>query len=383
MKLNVVAILLIGSSLIPMSVPAHHGGSFYDGTRSITVRGAVTEFRFVNPHVVIVIAVESADAEPVEWAGELTSPNRLARAASGGGATNTIHWSRDILVPGDEIELTGNPSRNGAPAMRVTRVVDASQVVLLGGDEPEVDDAPAPREPEYTSAVPEGDGGDLRGVWMRRNDYAYQNYAFSADLPPMTPWAMSQYEEARPTFGPNGVAVSQTNDLVYQCFPPGVPRIYFHPHPFEIVQTPGRIMIAYEYQQLLRQVFTDDRTHRTDLAPMWMGDSTGHWEGDTLVVETVNFNDKTWIDRRGVPHSDQLRVVERIRRGGENELIVDIMVEDPIAFTEPWTARKVFDKVDWSLEEFICLDDSSYQEFERELLEYNDGSSEERTSTQR
>jgi hypothetical protein len=261
--------------------------------------------------------------------------------------------------------------------MRVTKVIDANRAVLLGGDEAEADDVPALRQPDYVWAVPEGDGGDLRGVWMRRNDYAYQNYAFSADLPPMTPWAMARYEEAKPTFGPHGVAVSQTNDLVYQCFPPGVPRIYFHPHPFEIVQTPGRVMISYEYQQLLRQVFTDGREHRSDLAPMWMGDSTGRWEGDTLVVETVNFNDKTWIDRSGVPHSDQLRVVERIRRSGENELIVDITVEDPIAFTESWTARKVFDKVDWSLEEFVCLDDASYQEFERELLEYDGGSPEE------
>ncbi len=377
MKIKLIAILLGGTSLASMSLPAHHGGSFYDGTKSTTVRGAVTEFRFVNPHVVIAIAVEGAEGELIEWSGELTSPNRLARAASGGGATNTIHWTKDILVPGDEIELTGNPARNGAPAMRITKVVDANRMVLLGGDEAEADNAPTVREPEYVWAVPENDGGDLRGVWMRRNDYGYQNYAFSGDLPPMTPWATARYEEARPTFGPNGVAVSDTNDLVYQCFPPGVPRIYFHPHPFEIVQTPGRVMIAYEYQQLLRQVFTDDREHRNDLAPMWLGDSTGRWEGDTLVVETVNFNDRTWIDRRGVPHSDQLRVVERIRRSNENELIVDITVEDPIAFTEPWTSRKIFDKVDWSLEEFVCLDDSSYQEFERALLEYDGGSPEE------
>ena len=377
MKIKLVAILLAGTSLASMSLPAHHGGSFYDGTKSTTVRGVVTEFRFANPHVVITIAVEGAEGEPIQWSGELTSPNRLARAASGGGTTNTIRWSRDILVPGDEIELTGNPARNGAPAMRIIKVVDANRMVLVGGGEAEADDAPTVREPEYVWAVPANDGGDLRGVWMRRNDHAYQNYAFSVDLPPMTPWAKARYDEARPTFGPNGVAVSDTNDLVYQCFPPGVPRIYFHPHPFEIVQTPGRVMIAYEYQQLLRQVFTDDREHRNDLAPMWLGDSTGRWEGDTLVVETVNFNDRTWIDRRGVPHSDQLRVVERIRRSNENELIVDITVEDPIAFTEPWTSRKIFDKVDWSLEEFVCLDDSSYQEFERALLEYDGGSPEE------
>ena len=258
MKKELVAILLAGIFLASTRLPAHHGGSFYDGTKSTTVRGAVTRFRFANPHVIIAIAVEGAEGERIEWSGELTSPNRLARAASGGGATNTIHWTRDILMPGDEIELTGNPARNGAPAMRITRVVDVNGVALVGGDETRADNVLTEREPEYVWALPANDGGDLRGVWMRRNDSSYQNYAFSVDLPPLTPWASARYEQSRPTFGLNGVAVSDTNDPVYQCFPPGVPRIYFHPHPFEIVQTPGRVMIAYEYQQLLRQIFTDD-----------------------------------------------------------------------------------------------------------------------------
>ena len=195
LKIKLIAILLAGTSLASMSLPAHHGGSFYDGTKSTTVRGVVTEFRFANPHVVITIAVEGAEGELIEWSGELTSPNRLARAASGGGTTNTIRWSRDILVPGDEIELTGNPARNGAPAMRIIKVVDANRMVLVGGGEAEADDAPTVREPEYVWAVPANDGGDLRGVWMRRNDHAYQNYAFSVDLPPMTPWAKARYDE--------------------------------------------------------------------------------------------------------------------------------------------------------------------------------------------
>ncbi len=104
-----------------------------------------------------------------------------------------------------------------------------------------------------------------------------------------------------------------------------------------------------------------------------MGESVGGWEEDTLIVETVNFNDKTWIDRRGVPHSDQLRVLERIRRGGDGQLIVDVTVEDPVAFTEPWTARRVFDSVNWRLEENVCVENSLLQEFsafEREVLEY-------------
>ena len=85
----------------------------------------------------------------------------------------------------------------------------------------------------------------------------------------------------------------------------------------EIIHSEGRVLMLFEYDHVVRQIYTDGREHRTDLAPMWMGDSTGHWEGKTLVVETVNFNDKTWIDREGVPHSDQLRVEERIHLDDE------------------------------------------------------------------
>ncbi len=224
-----------------------------------------------------------------------------------------------------------------------------------------------------------GEGVDLSGIWIRRYDYRYQNYAFTAELPPMTPWARERFEATKPAFGPRAVTVADTNDPVYQCLPPGTPRIYAHPTPFEIFQSSGRVMIVYEHQHLVRDIFTDGRGHRQNRLPTWMGESIGHWEGDTLMVETVNFNDKTWIDRRGVPHSDQLRVVERIHRSDEDELIVDITVEDIVAFTEPWTVRRVFESVDWRLEESVCsvLANSSFEEFERALLEHDSDSAEE------
>ena len=232
---------------------------------------------------------------------------------------------------------------------------------------------------DFPSTGVDEEGVDLSEIWIRRYDYRYQNYAFTAEPPSMTPWATKRFEATRPAFGPRSVAVADTNDPVYECLPPGTPRIYAHPAPFEILQTPGRMMIVYEFQHLVRRVFTDGREHRQDRLATWMGESIGHWEGDTLMLETVNFNDKTWIDRRGVPHSDQLRVVERIRRTDGNELIIDITVEDPVAFTEPWTVRRVFDSVDWRLEESVCsvLANSSFEEFERTLLDYDGGSVEE------
>ena len=216
------------------------------------------------------------------------------------------------------------------------------------------------------------DGADLTGVWTmsRPDDAPAYIYAFHAELPPMTEWARERYEAAKPTFGPNSVPVAETNDPVYACFPPGTPRIYFHPFPMEIIQTPGRVLMVFEYDHLIRQIYTDGRDHRTDLAPSWMGDATGHWEGDTLVVETVNFNDKTWIDRRGVPHSEELRVVERIRRVEDDKLQIDITIEDPVAFTEPWTGQRFYETVDWDVEEFVCMDNVNFTAFEEEILNY-------------
>ena len=127
----------------------------------------------------------------------------------------------------------------------------------------------------------------------------------------------------------------------------------------------------YEWMNLNRQIYTDGRDHREGRPPSWMGESIGHWEGDILIVETANFNDRTWVDRRGLPHSEQLRVVERIQRVSDNELTIDITVEDPIAYTEPWSARRVFRSVaDWRLEESVCLDNQSFTEFEQNLIEY-------------
>ena len=219
-------------------------------------------------------------------------------------------------------------------------------------------------------------GADLSGVWtsdpsrLPERVRAVYIWAFDADPPPMTPWALEKFAGAKPTFGPKNFAVAETNDPVYKCFPPGMPRIYFHPFPMEIIQTPGRVLMFYEYDHLVRQIYTDGRPHRDDLPALWLGDSIGRWEGDTLVVETTNFNDQTWIDRRGVPHSDQLKVTERIRRIDAKSLQIDITIEDPIAFTRPWTAVRFFTLTDWQITEMSCMDNVNFLEYEQDVLQH-------------
>jgi hypothetical protein len=217
-------------------------------------------------------------------------------------------------------------------------------------------------------------GGDLSGVWTNVNAPGTAQWAihtFRAELPKMAPWARERFDAAKPQRGPRGVPVSETDDPVYKCFPPGTPRIYLHPFPLEIIQLPGRVLMIFEYDHLIRQIYTDGREHRTDLAPSWMGDSIGHWEGDTLVVETVSFNDKTWIDRIAVPHSEQMRLLERFHIDDDGLLQIDLTIEDPVALEEPWVVRRTYRKTDWTIEELACMDNVTYEPFENAVLEFD------------
>jgi hypothetical protein len=259
------------------------------------------------------------------------------------------------------LRVLNSSQRSGASRL-------AASLVLAGA-------LTASARPAFAQPAPPGHEADLTGVWTNdppAETRAFQNFAFTAEPPAMTAWAQARYEAARPSRGARGVAVADTDDPVYDCFPPGTPRVYLHPFPMEIVQTPGRVLMVFEYDHLMRQIYTDGRPHRTDLAPGWMGDSIGRWEDDTLVVESVNFNDKTWIDRRGLPHSDQLRVVERIRRLDEDTLRIEITIHDPVAFVEPWSAERFYRKTDWQIEEFVCMDNVNFEAFENAVLEYDD-----------
>lgn len=124
---KLISVLCAALLLISSNAGAHHGGGVYDGGKTVNLNGTVTQFHFVNPHVLIYISVTGEDGTETEWSGELTSPNRLAR--SGNAA---VKWHKDLLKPGDRVTLTGNPARNGAPALRLTRVEDSHGTVLIG-----------------------------------------------------------------------------------------------------------------------------------------------------------------------------------------------------------------------------------------------------------
>jgi hypothetical protein len=215
---------------------------------------------------------------------------------------------------------------------------------------------------------------DLSGVWFDdrprpvTTNERYWIYRFNAEEPPMTAWGEAKYKASKSSFGTTAYPLAETNDPLYHdCTPPGLPRIYLHPFPMQIVQTPGEVILLFEYDSIRHQIFTDGRAHDATLGPLWMGDSIGHWEGDTLVADTVNFNDKTWLDRIGHPHSDALHVVERIRRTDHDHLVDDITIEDPKAYTKPWTTHIEFLlRPKWTLQEQFCEDEVSFQSMDKD-----------------
>ena len=145
------------------------------------------------------------------------------------------------------------------------------------------------------------------------------------------------------------------DDPIAHCQPTGVPALGTIPLPYKIIQMPRLIVILYEENSVFRQVFLDGRLPVQDPEPRWMGYSSGKWDGDTLVVDTVGFNDRSWLDRMGHPHSDALHVIERFRRRDVGHLDIEVTIDDPKAYTKPITyTQKATLVPDEDLLEYFC-----------------------------
>ncbi len=191
--------------------------------------------------------------------------------------------------------------------------------------------------------LPRTAGGmpDLQGIWQASSTAAadLQDHAASLNMLagrsvvagseiPYQPWAASKKAE--------NFQNRQTADPLSKCYMPGVPRIMYLDFPFQIFQTQTAIVMAFEWELDYRLIHTDGTPHPTD-ADFWMGDSRGHWEGDTLVVDVSNINDKTWFDMAGDFHSDALHVVERYHMSDHDTIQYEATMEDSKVFTKPWT----------------------------------------------
>jgi hypothetical protein len=171
--------------------------------------------------------------------------------------------------------------------------------------------------------TPEGKP-DMQGIWETRNAASFDvtEIAEGHEIPYL-PEALEREQK-----GPRV-------DPIVHCMMPGVPRITYMPFPIQVLQKTGVVIFMYEYLHDIRTVMTNSRPH-LDGIDFAMGDSVGHWDGDTLVVDVVDFNDKTWLDSARHTHSDALHVVERYTRVGPNTIDYEATIEDPKTYSRPW-----------------------------------------------
>jgi hypothetical protein len=219
-----------------------------------------------------------------------------------------------------------------------------------------------PRTPDgkadLTAPTPRAADGkpDLSGLWENDNPLKYlSNIAADIGEAPFQPWAKQLFDQR--------VARRGADDPNARCLPSGVVEKHAVPAPFKILQLPSLLVILYESRTIYRQIFLDGRPFPEDPQPAWNGYSVGKWEGDTLVVESMGFTDQIWLDGAGHPVSDQLRVIERFRRPAFGKLEVEITIDDPKAYTKPWTVMETMHFLpDTELIEHICEENNKAPE---------------------
>jgi len=193
---------------------------------------------------------------------------------------------------------------------------------------------------------------DLNGIWQAVNTANWDLQDHAAKQGPVialgasfsVPAGLGVVEGNEIPYKPAALAKKKenaekwlTSDPEIKCYMPGVPRATYQGYPFQIVQTPQYILMAYEFASASRTVYMNSKDESpTDT---WMGWSRGRWEGETLVIDVSSFNDSTWFDRAGNYHSDKLHVVERYTAIDANHLNYEATIEDPDVFTRPWKIR--------------------------------------------
>lgn len=255
----------------------------------------------------------------------------------------------------------------------MTRLLCSAALLVAGLSAPLLGQEAAPRRtPSPTGARPiprAGDGKpDLSGIWItgalqlligeeeasaiRRADAAAGRQPPPRPEPP--PYKPEAEAKRQAYLARRGI-----DDPMARCFLSGVPRITTRPLPFQIVQMPGQVILLYEAHHAFRIVPTDGRPHPDDIEPSFLGDSVGRWDGNTLVVDVIGFNEKTWLAGVGTIHSDKLHVTERYTRDSYETIRYEVTMEDSVVFTKPWHQVEIFRlRPNERLREYECIENN-------------------------
>ena len=335
------------SVLAGVSSRAHHAISAkFDDTKPQTLTGIVTSVDWANPHVHVFMNVKTGN-DLVNWAVELESPIDLQNSG----------WSRDSVQPGDNITVQGIAARNGSRQVwsrSMTMTLTGRQVLNVKPLVP-----PAPLAARPTPKGPDGNPllggfGAVQGYWafpsstvlvengvnVEVDKYGLlRNIADAPKMAPMQPWALQLYRERQRRF-------LQDDPTFLNCKPPGGPRQFQEPYGVQFVEDRERqriFVLLGSGNRNFRIIYMDGRGHAGQVGgdddnPLYYGRSVAKWDGNTLVADTRGFNEDFWFTNGGLPHTDQLRLVERFTRTDFDTLRYDVTIEDAGAYTRPWSA---------------------------------------------
>jgi hypothetical protein len=193
---------------------------------------------------------------------------------------------------------------------------------------------------------------DFSGNWQPNAIQQNINLASVGGEPPMLPWAEKLYQQRKGSIS--------KDDPEARCLPPGVPRMDTTPYPWTIMQNDKQIIIVYEgAAHVWRKIFLDGRAHNPDVEDSWLGDSIGHWkDNDTLIVETIGQTDRTWLDEDGHPHTAQMVVTEEWHRPDSGHMDIMHTIDDPGAYSKPWTFETHPSQLKGELIEYICQENN-------------------------
>ena len=200
---------------------------------------------------------------------------------------------------------------------------------------------------------------DFSGIWHAPSQKYLANLAADGIEVPMTPWAQQIFKQRQDNNGIDRPSAS--------CLPHSVTDFDAHNTPRKILQSPGLLVMLFEGYHSFRQVFTDGRALPKDPEPAWFGYSVGRWDGDTLVVDTNGINEKTWLDDAGHPHSEALHLTERFRRVNFGRMDVQITIDDPKAYTKPWSVSFQWELMpDTDLLDWVCENNKYFEVLPKE-----------------
>jgi len=370
MRSRITVALVIATVLAYSPVRAQRSFSAtYERGGRVRIEGAVTRIEWTNPHAFLFLDVRGRSGDVTNWAVEIGNPLELERDG----------WKQTTVRVGDLVSVEGIPARGQrkqASATSVTLTSSGKRLFVVSRKRAAPRAAPTPRWPDghVRLGAPPGSKGywgaatasaltdSTAGKISMHGDGLLTNIADAGRVAPFKPWAKALYEYRQKNL--------LKDDPIARCVPPGGPRQFHSQHGFQFVEQPdlGRILLLHGGgNRNWRAIYTDGRplAQAAELVLSFYGTSVGRWDKDTLVVESLGYNEKFWLTNGGLPHTEALHLTERFSRPDLNTLKYEVTVDDPRTYTRPWSGGWTIAWVpDEEIQEFFC-EDNAEQTFNR------------------